>query len=97
MKTASLLGLLLSAVAATFAHAADLSQKGTTEFGFSLGIGDNFSTNFKGGTIRDDIKLLSLMFDWGKISEELSRWTLTRRDVSQVLENEKQSEICGVY
>jgi hypothetical protein len=73
MKEFALLGLLLSAVAATAVHAADLSQKGTEEFGFSLGIGNNFSTSFKGGNVSEDIKFVSLMFDWGKVFKELSR------------------------
>jgi len=73
MKVSSLLGLLLSAVATTVIHAADLSQKGTEEFGFSLGIGDNFSTSVKGGNVSEDIKFVSLMFDWGKVFKELSR------------------------
>lgn len=73
MKAASLFGLLLSTVIATLAHAADLSRKDTTEFGFSLGIGDNFSTSFKGGNVSEDIKSLSLMFDWGKVFKELPR------------------------
>ncbi len=70
---ATLLGLLLSAFVATFVHAADLSQKGTTEFGFSLGIGDNFSSSFNGANVSENIKFLSLMFDWGKVFKELSR------------------------
>ena len=72
-KAALIPGLLMGAVVSTLVHAADLSHKGTQEFGFNLGIGDNFHTSLKGGNVNEDIKFLSLMFDWGKVIKELSR------------------------
>ena len=72
-KAAFISGLLVSAAVSTLVHAADLSNKGTKEFGFSIGVGDNFHTSLKGGNVTEDIKFLSLMFDWGKVFKELSR------------------------
>jgi hypothetical protein len=72
-KAALLPGLLLSAAVSTLVHAADLSHKGTKEFAFSIGFGDNFHTSLKGGNVTEDIKFLSLMFDWGRVFKELSR------------------------
>jgi hypothetical protein len=72
-RAALISGLLLSAAVSTLVDAADLSHKGTKEFGFNIGIGDNFSTSLKGGNVSEDIKFLSLMFDWGKIFKELPR------------------------
>lgn len=72
-KAALIPGLLVVAAVSTLVHAADLSHKGTKEFGFNIGIGDNFHTSLKGGNVAEDIEFLSLMFDWGKVFKELSR------------------------
>lgn len=72
-STAVALAMLLNMSATALAHAGDLFQKGATEIGVSVGLGDNFHTSSLGGNVEEDIEFLSLMFSWAKVFKERDR------------------------
>ncbi|UCF56039.1 MAG: acyloxyacyl hydrolase [Deltaproteobacteria bacterium] len=65
-KRTMLIGLSFSLIAfwASVAYAEDPFQKGATEWGFSVGFGDNFHIE---GDVKEDIQFYFLTPSWGKV------------------------------
>ncbi|NIO22321.1 MAG: hypothetical protein GTN76_16735, partial [Candidatus Aenigmarchaeota archaeon] len=65
-KRTMLFGLSFSLIAfwASLAYAEDPFQKGATEWGFSVGFGDNFHI---GEDVKEDIQFYFIAPSWGKV------------------------------
>ena len=48
-------------------------SEGTAEWSFSLGYGQNFSTDSEFGNVEEDIKFVPFLFSWGKVFHEF-KW-----------------------